>query len=316
MYIYTDLVPQFRCVMCGDCCRADWLVTVDEEGYRRNADLFARAGCLEEFAQAFVLLSGASPGEHAYIAKQPGGGCWFLEDTNRCRLHRTAGHNHLDGVCQLFPRYPMNTTRGCELTLSFSCPEVVRLASRMKMLEVIRSEQPPFAIPPDSFVAGVYPEQQAPHTPLRHYFELEHHFCDIMQCRGLPVAGRLSLLADTVKAIGSLDPDDSFRQGLDGIFAANYRLLDVKAADAPQEAISPADLLLENFFVNLIFKKIFYLYGLEHSMKLLLVIWRQLARARRGLNQGEDYARTRAAVMAAEFRYSHNRRELLKRCRD
>jgi len=315
MYIYIDLLTQFRCAMCGECCRTDWLVTVDEAGYRRNAAFFAQTGNQEEFQQAFVLLPGSSTGEHAYIAKQPGGDCWFLEDTHRCRLHRTAGHSHLDSVCQLFPRYPMNTTRGIELTLSFSCPEVLRLACRTAPLEVIRSEQPPFALPPDSFVAEVYPEQQPPHTPLGHYFELEHHFCDIMQCRGLTMKQRLLLLRDTVLEIISLEPDEFFRQGLDGILNANYQLLDIKAASTGKASVSMADLLLENFFVNLIFKKIFYLYGLEHSMKLLLVIWRQIARSRGNSTDADtDFARTRAAVMTAEFRYSHNRRELLKGC--
>ncbi len=314
MYIYTDLLPRFDCAMCGECCRADWLVTVDEAGYRRNAALFARTGNKEEFAAAFIPLQGSGPGEYAYIAKQPQGGCWFLED-NRCRLHRTAGHSHLDGVCQLFPRYPMNTTRGVELTLSFSCPEVIRLASRQAPLEIIRSDRPPFAVLEGSFVAEVYPEQQPPDTPLRHYFELEHHFCDIMQCRGLTVLRRLLLLAGTVRAIVALNPDDSFRQRLDAIFTANYRLLDAKTAVARQPSVSSADLLLEHFFVNLIFKKIFYLYGLKQSIKLLLVIWRQIAGARGPSNDPEaDFALTRAAVMAAEFRYSHNRSELLKSC--
>lgn len=315
MIIYTDLVTQFRCAMCGTCCRNDWLVTVDEPGYRRNAAFFARSGDPDEFQKAFALVADPGPGEYAYIVKQPEGGCWFLEATNRCRLHRLAGHSHLDNVCQLFPRYPMNTTRGIELTLSFSCPEVLRLATRSRPLEIIRADQAPFAVPPDAFTAEVYPEQKQPDTPLRHYFELEHHFCDILQCRGLTLAGRFELLGDTGQAVGALPTDDLFRQGLAGIFSANYRMLDEAATLEKNLAESPADLLLEHFFVNLVFKKIFYLYGLEKSTKLLWTIWRQISLAREdAADSSADLALTTSAILAAEFRYSHHRRELLKQC--
>ncbi len=63
MYIYLDLFKEypeeaFTCEMCGACCRNDWLVTLDEASYQRNAQWFMAAGQSEEFQNAFVRQNG------------------------------------------------------------------------------------------------------------------------------------------------------------------------------------------------------------------------------------------------------------------
>ena len=304
MYIYLDFVSRFACAMCGSCCRNAWLVTVDKDRYRANAALFARTGRAAEFAAAFLPLTGGAPGEYAAIAKRPDGACWFLAADNHCRLHREAGHDHLDGVCRLFPRYPVDTARGTELTLSFSCPEVIRLASRPEPLQVVRSDHPPTATDEDDFVAAVFPGQQPPSSPLRYYFELEHHFIDIMQARPLPLAERLAFLRRTVTALGAIgrlpSPGDSLRR----LIHENYDRLDALPS-APAED-SPAAILAENYLVSLIFKKIFYLSGLEPAMALLEGIWREIRPA--GAGRGDAYRRISQAIMAIEFRHSHTSR--------
>ena len=93
VYVYLDIVGDFVCQQCGVCCNNDWLVTVDEAGYRRNQRLFEQAGRPEEFAQAFLPLGGAAElGEYARIAKRPSGGGCFL--TAR---HRTVAQLQLSG---------------------------------------------------------------------------------------------------------------------------------------------------------------------------------------------------------------------------
>lgn len=313
MYIYLDILPRFKCAMCGACCRREWLVTVDEAGYRRNGELFSRLGRDEEYRTAFLPLGDfAAAGEYAAIAKRPAGGCWFLKDNNLCRLQLAAGHEHLDGVCRLFPRYPMNTSRGVEITLSFSCPEVLRLIERPEPLAVVRAEEPPTAVEADSFTAEVFPGQRPRYTPLFYYFELEHHFIDIVQSRGLPLAARLRLLAGTADALSRLPPDESSGRAIDRIVADNYARLDAAATGGPPDR-PPAEVLLEHFFVNLIFKKIFYLYGLERATLLLAEMWQRFAAARgRAAGPADDLAITRAAVMALEFEYCHDRQALFR----
>jgi lysine-N-methylase len=244
MYIYIDFVPMFTCACCGTCCRNDWLVTVDEAGYERNRAFFARTGRAGEFAAAFRPLAGKrAAGEYAAIAKRPGGGCWFLRADNLCRLHREAGHEHLDGVCRLFPRYPMRTARGTEATLSFSCPEVLRLVERAAPLAIIRAEEAPTRLDGDGFTAEVFPGQQPLNSVLRYYFELEHHFIDIIQCRGLTVAGRLDFLAATAAALASLPSSPSIGREVDNLIRRNYDRLDATAG-AGAIALDRADILL------------------------------------------------------------------------
>ncbi len=311
MYIYLDIVPEFSCACCGTCCRNDWLVTVDEAGYDRNRAFFARTGRAGEFAAAFAPLTGKrAAGEFAVINKRPGGGCWFLRDDNLCLLHREAGHGHLDGVCRLFPRYPMRTARGVEATLSFSCPEVLRLAEKTEPLNVVRAGEPPIELEADGYTAEVFPGQQPLHSVLGYYFELEHHFIDIMQCRGLTVTWRLEFLAATAAALASLPSSPAVGREVDRLIRGNYDRLDAAEAAGMAE-IGQAEILVEHFFVNLIFKKVFYLHGLPGATRLLQTLWRRLAAAGAGGDAGR-LERVKAAVMAAELEYCHNRAALLK----
>lgn len=308
MYIYLDIIKEFSCEMCGQCCRNQWQVTLDEECYNRNYHLFLRTGRMDEFSKAFIPVTGKGElGEYAYISKKPEGGCWFLGESNLCQLQKEAGHDHLDTVCRIFPRYPMDTSRGTELTLSFSCPKVIKLASRLKPLEFIRSKNSPILFCAGQEAVYVYPGQQSISSPLYYYFEIEYHFIDILQKRELMMSRRLQLLRNTISLIQSLQQDNTFAQELSAIIHANYELLD-QETDMPESIeLNVPDILIENFFVNFVFKKPFYLYGLVRGMQLLDAMWIQLERAgRTGIKQ------VSSMVMELEFQYSHNRRGLLQ----
>lgn len=322
-YIYLELglYNRFVCEMCGTCCRNEWLVTMSEDSYRRNEQLFKSTDRSDEFQQAFVQLAGCDgPDEYAYIAKvSPGGSCWFLDGTNCCRLHREAGHQHLDSVCQIYPRYPMNTARGLELTLSFSCPAVLKLvAGRTEPLTITRSDQPPQAMDMNAYAAQVFPSQQPINSPLRYYFEMEQHFIDILQCRSMTIEERLEFLQSTVSGILKLAKSDQFDRQLQQVFYKNYQLFDEKMAgqqdQLPQNWNNiTSDILIEHFLVNLIFKKIGYLYGLESMVHLLQLVWRYTVTVRQAApSQAAILADTEAAIIHLELQYSHNRKALLK----
>jgi lysine-N-methylase len=308
LYIYLDIVAEFACGMCGRCCRNDWQVSVDEAAFRRNADYFAGEGRHEEFRQSFIPLTGAvAPGEYAFIAKTGSGHCWFLDASRLCRLHRDAGHDHLDNVCQTYPRYPMDTARGVEFTLSFSCPRVLDLASRPQPLEIVRCDKIAGFLWPESYVTAVYPGQQPLDTPLRHYFELEQHLIDIMQWRGLTVTERVDVLAAAVQAVGALPKNESLGGNINMIIHRNYEYMDSRPGQLEQ-CLQIADLLSENFLVNMLFKKVLYRYGLERGLQLLTAAWGRIAAARAaGASPEADIERTREAIIALELEYSHRR---------
>ncbi|MCX7781688.1 MAG: flagellin lysine-N-methylase [Negativicutes bacterium] len=315
MFIYLDIYEQFTCQMCGTCCRNDWAVTVDEASYRRNAALFKATGRCGEFRQAFTVLpANAGPGEYAFITKQPGGGCWFLDSQNLCRLHKEAGHEHLDAVCQTFPRYPMNTARGIEITLSFSCPAVLDLATRNEPLKFVRADSLPGQFMPQSYAAEVHPRQQISSEPLRYYFELEQHFIDILQCRTLSLTERLEFLQETVGALARLACREDTGVRLNELVRRNYTLLDSwgKTAAAGEADSCTADVLTEHFFVNFVFKKTFYLFGLQRTMKLLDYFWRQISGGSKpAQGDSEVLTVTQATIRELEFQFFHNRRKLM-----
>lgn len=287
--------------MCGTCCRNNWQVTLDETSYRRNEELFGSTDRRAEFDQAFIRLNEAAGyGEYAYIAKQANGDCWFLDKSNYCRLHKEAGHSQLDAVCQTYPRYPMNTSRGIELTLSFSCPAVLKLADREVPLAIIKADQPPTAFPDNNYAVEIYPQQQPPWEPLHYYFELETHFIDILQCRKIQLTERLEFLTKTVKAIHALPKNETLGRELTALFNRNYDWFDKLAADKLLPAAEADGGLLENFLVSFIFRKPFYIYGFEKTLQLLQRMWQQLSSA-------QDIAQ---AIRQLEFQYGHNRQAL------
>ena len=277
MYIFLDIVEQFACGQCGACCSQDWLVTVDEAGYRRNERLFEENGRIDEFRQAFVpLQTDADFGEYARIAKQERGGCWFLNEKKLCRLQQLAGHEHLDTVCQWFPRYPMDTERGIELSLSFSCPVALEMARREEPLRIVRSNESPIGMSPTDFVVHVYPSQQLARSPLRHYFELEGHLIDILQTRSLLLPERVGLVRQTLQALAGLTETETPGEELARLERENYAKMDALATNETLVMLKPCDWLLENYFVNFVFRKSIYTKGLQAAGQVLVLLEQRL----------------------------------------
>jgi lysine-N-methylase len=201
----------------------------------------------------------------------------------------------------------MDTARGVEFTLSFSCPRVLDLASRPQPLEIVRCDKIAGFLWPESYVTAVYPGQQPLDTPLRHYFELEQHLIDIMQWRGLTVTERVDVLAAAVQAVGALPKNESLGGNINMIIHRNYEYMDSRPGQLEQ-CLQIADLLSENFLVNMLFKKVLYRYGLERGLQLLTAAWGRIAAARAaGASPEADIERTREAIIALELEYSHRR---------
>ena len=312
MFIYLDIVADFVCQQCGVCCNNDWLVTVDEAGYRRNRQLFDQAGQSNEFAEAFISLgSEAELGEYARIVKRPTGGCWFLTAENLCRLQQVAGHEHLDSVCQWFPRYPMDTQRGIELSLSFSCPAAVKLALREAPLRIVRAEFSPIPMRPVDFVRHVYPGQQQPQSILRYYFELEGHLIDLLQARQLPLTARLDLLRSSLRQIDAWQEPAEFGQLLNQLIQANYAELDATADRQALVQDGPASWLVENYFVNFLFRKNLYVRGITDFLDQLDLMMQNIIPCMERSIGTNDTADLEQLIVAQELAWNHNSRSRL-----
>ena len=308
MFVYLDIVEGFSCQQCGACCRNNWLVTVDEAGYRRNRELFQATGREDEFLQAFVpLLEEADYGEYAKIAKRTGGGCWFLTPENLCRLQQIAGHEHLDAVCQWFPRYPMDTERGIELSLSFSCPAAVKLALREQPLRIVRSDESPIPRLPLDFVNHVYPSQQPEHSALRYYFEIEQHLIDLLQQRQLALAERLSMTRRFLMALERLADPEKMGSEINCLVQSDYDRIDAKTAAGGADRGGPVQWLIENYFVNFIFRKSLYSNGFAKTLQRLELMQRRLERFLQE-NVACDENAVARVILQLELEYNHNSR--------
>lgn len=308
MFVYLDIVAEFTCRQCGVCCNNDWLVTVDEAGYRRNRLLFEQAGQCDEFCQAFLPLGNAAElGEYARIAKRQSGGCWFLTAENLCRLQQVAGHEHLDSVCQWFPRYPMNTERGIELSLSFSCPAAVKLALREAPLRILRAAESPIAMIPVDFVRHVYSGQQ-PQSILRYYFELEGHLIELLQARQLSLAERLDMVQRSLRQIETWQEPADFGDLLNRLFRGNYAELDAAALRQPPVQQGPAHWLTENYFVNFLFRKNLYTNGIAEFCNQLALMAQKTFPGMEQAARSNNTAPLEQLIVAQELEWNHNSR--------
>lgn len=306
LFIYLDIVEKFVCSQCGRCCQNNWLVTVDEAGYRRNRELFAKLGRDEEFRQAFIPLQGeADYGEYARIAKRASGGCWFLTGDHLCRLQQWAGHEHLDTVCQWFPRYPMDTERGIELSLSFSCPTALQLALREEPLRIVRSGQSPLCMLPPDFVTYAYPSQYSEQHWQHYYFALEEHLIDIFQARRISWRNRLDVVRRSLDCLTGWGPADSVGQQLAKLCRNNYERLDALPPPTGDENI-PAYWLVENCFVNFLFRKNLYSHGLTETLQQLELMQERLQTLmRRGSGRCLGTETVFEAIVQLEMEYNH-----------
>ena len=89
-----------------------------------------------------------------------------------------------------------------------------------------------------------------------------------------------------------------------------YEILDAKEGAVTEAKELTAEILLEHFFVNVIFQKNFYIYDLKKGLALLQKFWQRLEYSRQGLvSPREDREITKATIMQIAFEHNHQRKE-------
>jgi Fe-S-cluster containining protein len=117
----------FTCQSCGDCCRGDWLIGVDDASHAALKDVDwgrydpALAGGEKFRKLRLPLLSG----ENTTFARGPSGACVFLTGDSRCSIHNHLGYGAKPQVCREFPYHFVETPDGIVTGLSFACTAVL-----------------------------------------------------------------------------------------------------------------------------------------------------------------------------------------------
>jgi Fe-S-cluster containining protein len=108
----------FTCQNCGDCCRGEWLIGVDDASHAALKDVVGA----EKFTRLPLPLAS---GERVTLARSPSGACVFLSDDNRCGIHDDLGYAAKPQVCREFPYQFVETPDGIATGLSFACTAVL-----------------------------------------------------------------------------------------------------------------------------------------------------------------------------------------------
>ena len=115
----NPLRQNFFCDNCGGCC-SNWKVKVDPE---KIPELEATDAYRAVKARGYVPLRVVN-GDTA-TTMRPDGFCAF-HDGGGCSIHREKGMEAKPTVCQMFPFSLVNSPDGYYLSLSFSCPSVLK----------------------------------------------------------------------------------------------------------------------------------------------------------------------------------------------
>jgi lysine-N-methylase len=116
--LLPDLPTQrFDCQSCTHCCRdlVVHLTVMDRDKIDRQNWAGKIAG------PAYVRLGGDHVLNHL-----PGGGCVFLRDDGRCRIHAEFGGGEKPLACQLYPFTLEAEETGLRVGIRFDCPTVAR----------------------------------------------------------------------------------------------------------------------------------------------------------------------------------------------
>ena len=117
----------FACQSCGDCCRGQWLIGVDDAAHARLQHVdWARhdpaLGGGEKFTRLPLPLES---GERLTFARSASGACVFLSEESRCGIHTHLGYAAKPQVCREFPYHFVETPDGIAVGLSFACTAVL-----------------------------------------------------------------------------------------------------------------------------------------------------------------------------------------------
>ncbi len=112
--IITDHAYNFRCRMCGSCCRSGWRINVEKNIAEKLLDLADYDIYIKENLR-LIQSDGLTP----HFDRK---GCGLISADNLCYLHSNYGVDYLGSTCLSYPKKFIRTNEGLFCGLSYSCP--------------------------------------------------------------------------------------------------------------------------------------------------------------------------------------------------
>ncbi len=240
----TNHLKDFKCSMCGTCCKRHWRITLDPE---RIKDYQRIASTDDFFAENFKYIT---VDEQHMIHD-----CKLLRGDNSCYLHAKYGLEMLSSVCQSYPRFFIRTKQGVEGGLSYACPTSVSMLKTPFAIETIHSEQFDFPLP--------YRMKE---------FEFPESYYQFERCALSILAGGFD--DDTFRLLESSTPNQKIfypafdvllgrfskylLQFVGGVFQSKYSLEQLQEVEGEVDELLSGTPILSGYFSNFIFTKSFY----------------------------------------------------------
>lgn len=178
---------RFGCQGSGACCQGHRLGPLSDEDVAR----------LEALGQggAVITLARDDESEGRYLA-QVDGRCTFLEDDNRCGLHRRHGAESKPGFCRLYPLELAATIEGLKLYDKGACATLARSArSGLPLAEQLVSARALAGTPPLTHPVVRFSD--------RLLYDYAHHLAFTRAAIAL-VERRAGSAGETLRALGRL----------------------------------------------------------------------------------------------------------------
>ncbi|MBC5687906.1 flagellin lysine-N-methylase [Mediterraneibacter sp. NSJ-55] len=123
-YIVPHYYRKFQCTAqrCPDTCCAGWQIMIDKSSLKKYRKVKSSFG--NRLKNEVDWRTGSF--------REYKGRCAFLNEDNLCDIYREAGEQMLCRTCRLYPRHIEEYEGLREISLSLSCPEVVRILLEMK----------------------------------------------------------------------------------------------------------------------------------------------------------------------------------------
>ncbi len=113
------VVENWQCQGCGVCCRGSIITLSDEDLAKLDAQKWHEH---PDFRGVKTVVREGLIGGRRVLAKRDDGGCVFLTDDNRCRIHELHGPDAKPAVCRTFPLQVVPLEKFAYVTARRSCP--------------------------------------------------------------------------------------------------------------------------------------------------------------------------------------------------
>lgn len=138
--LFLDETDRFHCVMCGSCCGGQNIGPVEPEVLERLRPKREELIQLTRSEKGLFLTMDVDGKKNQAMLRMRDEVCVFLDDTNKCILHREYGPDHKPLVCNIFPLYLVRTPKGIVVSFQMECRSY--LQSKRAAAEPLSAQEP------------------------------------------------------------------------------------------------------------------------------------------------------------------------------